>query len=92
MNTETEPTSAVEKEKYWNKMDEAYGFLCLSISKDLLFHISWLKIPKDILDKLASLFDKKYDLWIYQLDIELISLNPGVIRNSQPVRTLIVPL
>ena len=52
----------VDKAKYWNKMDEAYGFLCLSISKYLLFHIIGLKTPKEIWDQLASLFDKQDEL------------------------------
>ena len=68
MNTKAEPTNVVEKEKYWNKLDEAYGFLCLSISQDILFHIKGLKNPKDIWDQLASLFDKQDDLRIYQLE------------------------
>ena len=50
MNRETEPNAAMEKIKYWNKLDEAYGFLCLSISKDILFHITGLKTPKEIWD------------------------------------------
>ena len=58
MNTELEPNVAAEKIKYWNKLDEAYGFFCLSISKDILFHISGLKTPKDIWDHIATLFDK----------------------------------
>ena len=37
MNIELEPNAAIEKIKYWNKLDEAYGFMCLSISKDVLF-------------------------------------------------------
>ena len=77
MNTTTQPNAVVEKIKYWNKLDEAYGFLCLSISKDILFHIMGLKTPKEIWDHLASLFDKQDDLQIYQLDNEMISLNPG---------------
>ena len=58
-------------------MDEAYGFLCLSISRDLLFHITGLKTPKEIWDQLATLFDKQDDLRIYQLENEIISINPG---------------
>ena len=77
METEEEPVHCVDTEKYWNKLDEAYGFLCLSISKDLLFHITGLKTSKDILDQLASMFDKQDDIWIYRLENELISLNPG---------------
>ena len=77
MNTELKPNAAAEKIKYWNKVDEAYGFLCLSISKDLLFHISGLKTPKEIWDHLATLFDKHDDIQIYQLENKLISLNPS---------------
>ena len=58
-------------------MDEAYGFLCLSISKDIIFHISRLKTLNEILDHLATLFDKQDDIWIYQLENELISMNPS---------------
>ena len=65
INTETEPNVVVEKIKYWNKLDEAYGFLCFPISKDLLFHITILKTPKEIWDKFTSLFDKQDDLQIY---------------------------
>ena len=65
MNTELEPNATVEKIKYWNKLDEAYGFLYLSISKHILFHISGLKTSKNIWDHLTTLFDKQDDLQIY---------------------------
>ena len=77
MNTEIESNAAAEKIKYWNKLDEAYGFLYLSISKDILFHISGLKTSKNIWDHLTTLFDKQDDLQIYHLENELISLNPS---------------
>ena len=77
MDMEVESNHVVDKAKYWNKLDEAYGFMCLSISHDLLFHITRLKNPKEIWDHIATLFDKKYDLRIYQLNNELISLNQG---------------
>ena len=35
METEAEPNVAAEKIKWHNKRDEAYGLLCLSISRDL---------------------------------------------------------
>ena len=73
METKKEPIHYVDKEKYWNRLDEAY----LSISQDLLFHINGLKTPKEVLDKLASLFDKQDDLRIYHLENELISLHPS---------------
>ena len=48
MDTEIDLNHVVDKERYWNKLNEAFGFLCLSISKDLLFHITGLKNPKEI--------------------------------------------
>ena len=58
-------------------MDEAFGFLCFLISKDLHFHATRLKNPKEIWDKLVDLFDKQDDMRIYRLENELISLHPG---------------
>ena len=52
MGTEVEPNSTVEKAKYFNKLDEAYGFLCLRISRDILFHLDSLTSPKEVLEKL----------------------------------------
>ena len=77
MDTEIDLNHVVDKEKYWNKLYEVYGFLCLSISRDLLFHIIGLKTPKDIQDQLMTMFNKQDDLRIYHLENELISLNPG---------------
>ena len=42
MAIEGEPNAVVEKIKWHNKRDEAYGLLCLSISRDLLFHLDGL--------------------------------------------------
>ena len=50
--------------------------MCFSISRYILFHINGLKTPKEVRDTLASLFDKKDDLRIYQLENEPISLHP----------------
>ena len=36
-----------------------------------------LKTPKDIWDKLASLFDTQDEMRVHQLENELISLNPS---------------
>ena len=48
MDTTIEPNHVVDKQRYLNKMDEAFGFLCLSISKYLHFHVTGLKNPKEI--------------------------------------------
>ena len=58
MDTEEEPGSAIDKSRFLNKKDEAFGFLCLSISQDLLFHLLGLKTPKEIWDKLETLYGK----------------------------------
>ena len=42
METEEDPNAATEKIKWHNRRDEAYGLLCLSISRDLLFHVDGL--------------------------------------------------
>ena len=57
MDTEEEPASVIDKDIFLNK-DEAFGFLCLSTSQDLLFHLSGLKTPKEIWEKLETLYGK----------------------------------
>ena len=58
-------------------MDEAFGFLFLLISKDLHFHVTGLKNPKEFWDKIVDLFEKQDDMRIYRLENELISLHPN---------------
>ena len=76
MGTEVEPNFAVEKAKYFKKLDEAYGLLCLSISRDFVFHLDSLTSPKEVWEKLESLFGKNDELHGHQLKNELISLGP----------------
>ena len=77
MDIEVEPGSAIEKSRFLNKKDEAFGFLCLSISNDLLFYLTDLKTPKQIWDKLESLYGQHDDMRVYQLENELMSLQPS---------------
>ena len=65
MDTEEEPSSAIDKSRFLNKKDEAFRFLCLSVSWDLLFHLLGLKNPKEIWDKLETLYGKQDDLRVY---------------------------
>ena len=58
MDTEEEPASMKYKARFLNKKDEAFEFLCLSISQDLLFHLLGLTIPKKIWAKLETLYGK----------------------------------
>ena len=77
MDTEVEPGSTIEKSRFLNKKDESFGFLCISISQELLFHITDLKTLKEIWDKSESLYGKHDDLRVYQLKNELMSLQPS---------------
>ena len=74
MDTEPEPGSAIYKSRFLKKKDEAFGFLCLSFSRDLLFHLSGLKTPKEIWDKLETLYGKQDELTVFHLENELMSL------------------
>ena len=58
MDTKEEPTFVTDKAIFLNKKDEAFEFLCLSISQDLLFHLLGLKNPKEIWDRLETLYGK----------------------------------
>ena len=76
MGTEVEPNSTVEKAKYFNRLDEAYVLLFLSISREILFHIDSLTTPNEFWLKLQTLFGKIDELRGHQLENELISLSP----------------
>ena len=67
MNTKAELVLNHDKEKYFNRLNAAYGFFFLSISRDLIFHIKGLKTPKEVWDNISSLFDKQDDLRVYRL-------------------------
>ena len=58
MATKVEPNAAAEKIKWHNRRDEAYGLLCLSISRDLLFHFDGLTSPDQVWEKLSDIFGK----------------------------------
>ena len=77
MGTETEPNSAVEKAKYFNRLDEAFNMLCLGTSRELLFHIEIIGTPNEFLVKFESLFGKTDEMRGHHLENELISLSPA---------------
>ena len=87
MGTEVEPKSIVEKAKYFNRLDEAYGLLCLSISREILFHIDSLTTPNEFWVKLEALFGKIDELRWHQLENELIILSPVHYDTIQDVFT-----
>ena len=63
---ENDPNVAIEKAKWHNRLDEAYGLLCLSISPDLLFHLDGLTTPNQVWTKLKSLFGFQDELRAHQ--------------------------
>ena len=62
MGRETNPQQYVEKNKFLNQLNKAFGFMCTHISWDILFHIDGLRTPKEAWDKLESLFGKQDEL------------------------------
>ena len=74
MDTKEEHASVREKSRFLNKKDEAFRFLCLFVSRDLLLYLSGLKTQKEIWDKLETLYGKQDDLRVYQLENEFMSL------------------
>ena len=53
--TKAKPNAAAEKIKWLNRRDEAYGLLCLSISRDLLFHLDGLTSLNEVWEKLVDI-------------------------------------
>jgi hypothetical protein len=87
MGTEKEPIAAVEKIKYFNKLDEVIGLICISISRDILFHISGATTPDVVWTTLEGLFSKQDAMRVHQLENELISLSPIHFRNLEELFT-----
>ena len=51
METKIEPNAVAKKIKWTNRRDEAYGLLCLGISRDLIFHLDGLTSPNEVWEK-----------------------------------------
>lgn len=71
MGTETEPLLDVEKPKWLNRYDKAYGILCLSVSPNIIDQIISIESPNEIWTTLEGLFGKNDDLRENHLEIEL---------------------
>jgi hypothetical protein len=83
LNTETKPTSGIEKSKYLNRMDEAFRKICSLISPDLLFHISSCKTPNEAWTTLEGLFGNMDEMRGNMLEVELLTLDPKSFDNLQ---------
>ena len=62
LGRDVKPHHLVERNKFMNRLDEAFGYLCTHISRDLLFHLEGLRTPKEAWEKLEVLFGKKESL------------------------------
>jgi hypothetical protein len=83
MGTETKHTSAIEKSKYMNQMDEVYGTICSLISPELLFHISSCKTTNEVWTTMEGLFGKQDKMRGHVLEVELLTLDPKNFDNLQ---------
>ena len=92
METETDPNAAAEKIKWHNRRDEAYGLLCLSISRDLLFHLDGLKSPNEVWEKIIDIFGKTDEMRGHQIKNELISFSPSSFESLQLYFSNLKPL
>ena len=85
MVVEAYPNVATDKIKWHNRRDEAYGLLCLTISKDLLFHIDGLTSPNEVWEKLVDIFSKTDEMRGHQIENELISLSPNSFESCNSI-------
>ena len=84
MDTEVYPNVAAKKIKWHNRRDEAYGLLCLIISRDCLFHLDSLTYPNEVWDNIEEIFGKKDEMRGHQIiENEGISLNPNTFESFQ---------
>ena len=77
MGTETNLNSNMEKAKYFNRLDEAFGMLYVSTSRDLLFHVDSIGTPNEFWINLESLFGNTDELRGHHLENELMSMSPA---------------
>ena len=77
LGREVEPHHLVEKNKFMDHLDEAFGYLCTHISIDLLFHLEGLRNPRESWENIEDLFRKQGELWGHLLENELVALHPN---------------
>ena len=68
----------VEKNKFLNRLDQAFSFMCAHISQDLLFHLEGLRTPKEAWENLEYFFGKQDELRGHILNNKVIALVHGL--------------
>ena len=74
MGKEVKPHQALEKLKYLTKLDEDFGFICIHISGEFIFHLHGLKKLREVWLMLELFFGNKYYMRGHILENELISI------------------
>ena len=85
MGREVKPQQTLEKSKYLNKLDEAFGFMCIHISRELLLCFEGLKNTKELWEKLKSLFQNDDELRGHILENDMIALHPNRLKTIQQI-------
>ena len=83
METEENPNATADKIKWHNKMDEAYGLLCMSISRDLFWHLDGLTLPNEVWENIVDIFGNTDEMRGDQIKNEMISLSPSSFESLQ---------
>ena len=87
MGREIEPQQYVEKNKFLNRLDEAFDFMCTHIYRDILFHLAGLRTLKEAWENIEYLFGKQYEFRGDILENDLIALQPRSFESIQQIFT-----
>ena len=68
METEVELNATVEKIKWHKKRDDSYGLLCMSVSRELLFHIDGLTSPNEVWENIEDIFGNTDEMRGHQIE------------------------
>ena len=77
LGTKTAPDEDEKKAKWENKNDQAHGLIVMSISPELRFHLDGEDSPVKAWAKLNNIFGIKNEIRAFQLENELLTLDPS---------------
>ena len=77
LGTKTAPNDDETQDKWENKNDQAHGLIGMSISPDLRFHLDGENSPIKAWEKLNKIFGIKNEIQTFQLENELLNLDPS---------------
>ena len=72
-------------------MYEEFGFMCIHISRELLFHLDGLKTPKEVWDNIESLFGNHDELRGHILENDIIALQPKNFETTTIILEIQIP-